>query len=140
MNAVRWRSVVPLERDEQALYFQWLEHVTIDGERLREHVYAIPNGGSRDAREAARLTAQGVTAGVGDINVDVPSGAYHGLRIELKRIGEIKRLTTLQAKHIELRRRMGYHAVCCEGFEEARRVTIEYLSKSWEPVDRWAAS
>ncbi len=129
------KQLRPLESHEQTLYFKWLDYVTIDKLPLRPHCYAVPNGGARQAVEAARLKAQGVTPGVADISIDVPAGPYHGLRIEMKRRGE--RATDEQMKHVELRRSMGYHATVCEGFEEARTVTIAYLRARWVVVDRW---
>ncbi len=47
-------------------------------------IFAIPNGGKRDAREAARLKAQGVKAGVSDLFVSAMRGGYGGFYIELK--------------------------------------------------------
>lgn len=130
------RLPAPLESQEQALYFRWLDYVTIDGEGLRAHCYAVPNGGARVATEGARLKGQGVTPGVADISIDVPAGSFHGLRIEMKRLGE--KCTAEQIEHLALRRRMGYQALACQGFDEARRVTIVYLKQRWLVVDRWA--
>jgi hypothetical protein len=126
----------PLEEHEQALFFQWLDYVTIDGEALRPHCYAIPNGGWRTFSQAVRFKAQGVTAGIADISIDVPAGNFHGLRIEMKRVG--CKASGEQLVHIELRRRMGYQASVCEGFDEARRVTVSYLKQRWLVTDRWA--
>lgn len=126
---------LPLESAEQALYFRWLEHVRIDGHELRPHCYAVPNGGSRHVLEAVRLKAQGVTAGVPDICVDVPAGKAHGLRLEMKRVGA--RPTPAQVEMLELRRSMGYAAVVAEGFDAARRETVKYLTQSWLVTDRW---
>ena len=126
----------PLEEHEQALYFRWLDYVTIDREPLRPHCYAVPNGGWRTLAQAGRFKAQGVTAGVADISIDVPAGNFHGLRIEMKRVGN--KPSGEQLIHIELRRRMGYQVVACQGFDEARRVTINYLKQSWLVTDRWA--
>lgn len=137
---LRWRDIAtaPLERDEQRLYFRWLQYVTINGEPLRAHVYAIPNGGHRDPRTAAMLQAEGVTAGVLDINVDVASAGFHGLRIEMKRRGN--KPTEAQLEHIGLRRHMGYQALVCYGYDEARSVTVEYLKHDWRVCDRWSGS
>lgn len=44
-------------------------------------VFAVPNGGRRNLREAARLKAQGVLAGVSDLIVLVP---YKVFFVELK--------------------------------------------------------
>ena len=44
----------------------------------------MPNGGYRNAREAAIMKAEGVTAGVSDALLLVPRGDFHGLCIEFK--------------------------------------------------------
>ena len=136
MNALL--TVRPLESQEQALFFRWLESLTLDREPVRPHCYAVPNGGSRHPAEAANMKAQGVTAGIPDICIDIPAGPYHGLRIELKRRGKPKP-TEEQCRQLELRRQMGYHAVVCEGFDEARKATVQYLMKRGIIVDRWIA-
>lgn len=46
--------------------------------------FAIPNGGHRHIKVAAKLKAEGVMAGVWDVFVAVPSAKYGGLFIELK--------------------------------------------------------
>ena len=46
--------------------------------------FAVPNGGKRNAREAAIMKAEGVTAGVADALLLVPRGDFHGLCIEFK--------------------------------------------------------
>jgi hypothetical protein len=129
------RQLESTESQHQALFFKWLDYVTINSMPLRPHCYAVPNGGSRNKAEAARLKAQGVTAGVADISIDIPSGYWHGLRIEMKRPGE--RATEEQETHIVLRSRMGYCAQVCEGFDAARRATLDYLIVGWGVVDRW---
>lgn len=44
----------------------------------------IPNGGKRNAREAARFKAMGVRAGAPDLLLIIPSGGYNLLAMELK--------------------------------------------------------
>lgn len=48
--------------------------------------FAVPNGGHRDIRTAARLKAEGVTAGVSDLMMLVPRRGYHALCVEVKTI------------------------------------------------------
>tara|TARA_R110001592_G_scaffold38655_1_gene127460 strand:+ start:3423 stop:3788 length:366 start_codon:yes stop_codon:yes gene_type:complete len=43
--------------------------------------WAVPNGGNRNKREASRLKAEGVKAGVPDITV-VYDGMYYGLEVK----------------------------------------------------------
>jgi len=88
--------------------------------------YAIPNGGRRSYIEAVNFKRSGVKAGVPDVCIVEPRGAYHGLYIELKRIkrGVVSEsqqywLATLRAK--------GYRAEVCKGVGEALIVIEEYL-------------
>lgn len=49
-------------------------------------LYAVPNGGSRYKLEAVKMKREGVTAGVPDLHLEVPSadGMYSSLYIEMK--------------------------------------------------------
>ena len=47
-------------------------------------LFAVPNGGSRNRAEAAKMKAQGVTAGVSDLIRLVGRGQYNALCIEMK--------------------------------------------------------
>ena len=48
--------------------------------------FAIPNGGHRNIQTARALKAEGVTAGVSDLMLLVPSRGYHALCVEVKTI------------------------------------------------------
>ena len=54
--------------------------------RLSLNLFAVGNGGARNAREAAIMKGEGVTAGVSDLILLAPSAAgdFHGLCIEMK--------------------------------------------------------
>lgn len=51
---------------------------------LRGRLFAVPNGGRRDAATAARLKEEGVVAGVSDLILLVPNRYYGALLIEMK--------------------------------------------------------
>lgn len=72
------------EHDHQVALFKWwrLQHKIFGVDEML--MFAIPNGGARDAIVAARLKAEGVTSGVWDIFLSVPRGKYHGLYVEMK--------------------------------------------------------
>jgi len=97
-----------------------------------EMLFAVPNGGKRDKRTAARLRATGVKAGYPDVALDVSRGNHNGLRIELKRPkspGKRKGATSPeQEAWLDKLNAYGYAAVICVGWEQARKVIIEYLA------------
>lgn len=47
-------------------------------------LFAIPNGGARDAITGRRMKEEGVVAGVADMFLAMPCGQRHGLFIEMK--------------------------------------------------------
>ena len=80
-------------------------------------MFHIPNGGSRDKREAGQFKAQGVKPGVPDIFLPVQRGGYYGLWIEMK-YGD----NTLSEKQIEFFSflgKEGYAASVCYSWQEA---------------------
>lgn len=46
--------------------------------------FAVPNGGHRDIQTAARLKAEGVTAGVSDLILLIARRGWHALCVEVK--------------------------------------------------------
>jgi len=47
-------------------------------------LFAIPNGGKRNAITAQILKSEGVVSGVADLFLSIPKGKFHGLYIEMK--------------------------------------------------------
>ena len=52
--------------------------------KLSRLLFAVPNGGARNAREAAIMKGEGVTAGVADMILLIPRNGYGCLCIEFK--------------------------------------------------------
>lgn len=113
------------EDSEQIALMQWarLQSGKIPELALLFH---IPNGGKRDAREAARFKAMGVKPGVPDMFLPVPCGIYCGLWIELKRRDGGK-LSKNQAEFLEALAGQGYKTAVCAGWEEAKNEILRYL-------------
>ncbi len=89
-------------------------------------IHHCPNGGSRKAKEAARLKAQGVKPGVPDLHLPVPKGKYHGLYIEMKyNTGTIE---PEQKEWIRAMKEAGNFACVCYGYDYAVKVIEEYVS------------
>lgn len=85
-------------------------------------LFAIPNGGLRDKITAAKLKATGAKAGVSDMCLLVPRTTWHGMVLELKKIGGPKPRTD-QIEFIQAARNQGFYATYAVGYLEA----IEYL-------------
>lgn len=121
------------EHAHQVALFMWAAQTVARGQypELRR-MFAIPNGGERNIRVAARLRAEGVKKGVLDIFLPVPIAAWHGLFIELKRPKSDERKKGVvepeQADWITYLQSVGYGAVTCYGWESARDTLIAYLT------------
>jgi len=90
-------------------------------------IFAIPNGGKRNAKEAYFMKKAGVKAGVPDLCVPVAKKGYHGLYIEMKH-GKNKP-TKKQEEWIELLNNNGYFAKVCVGAKEALNLLKWYFAK-----------
>lgn len=89
--------------------------------------YAIPNGGKRNLLEAVKLKRMGMSAGVPDLCIPIPSGSYHGLYLELKREKGGK-VSHEQAEWLAFLTEKGYYAQVAKGFEEAKEIILHYFS------------
>jgi len=87
-------------------------------------IYAVPNGGSRNVREAQRLKAEGVLAGVADLVVLLPQGK--SLYIEMKVKGN--RQTQSQKDFHKKVIALGHTYAVCYTFEEFKQVIENYIS------------
>lgn len=135
MRKVR-KSPSHIEDNHQELLFTWARYAKLtlpNGETasVSQFLYAIPNGGFRNPREAARLKKQGVKPGVSDTHLPVPSNGFHGLWLELKRpIVKGKSKPSVQASQkdwIESVEKLGHKAVIAYGYEQAKSAIVEYL-------------
>lgn len=91
-------------------------------------LFHVPNGGKRNASEAARFKAMGVKAGVPDLCLPVPRDGFAGLYIEMK-YGK-NRTTDAQNSWITDLRQQGYKVVICYGGESAVKELESYLKES----------
>jgi hypothetical protein len=121
------------EDDDQKILFDWARLAIVGGYRLNDYLFAIPNGGKRNIREAARMKAQGVKSGVSDIMLPIPVGGYHGLWIELKaqkiagsRAGKPNENQILWQKRMVA---AGYAAHICYGWFNAKTTIEDYLKQ-----------
>ena len=122
------KKLIPTEDQEQIMLATWLTKQCI-------RFYAIPNGGKRARKlikgkwipvEGNKLKRMGVSPGVPDICIPIPSGCYHGCYIELKR-ERGGRVSNEQVEWLEFLRSKGYWADVAFGFEEAKKIVLYYL-------------
>ena len=94
-------------------------------------LFAIPNGGKRGIRTAARLKQEGVQAGIPDIFLAVPARHHYGLFVELKRPKapgvSAGRPTQAQREVMQALEANGYLCTVAYGANEARDAIELYL-------------
>jgi hypothetical protein len=116
------------EHDIQSAFFDRLRGMASADSRYAQAVartFAVPNGGTRSKRAAARLKREGVRAGVSDVCCAYPSARRHGLWLEFKAPGGT--ITTEQQAWIDESLRLGYEACVCWSAGEAIAVWRAYV-------------
>lgn len=90
-------------------------------------IYAVPNGGSRNVREAQRLKAEGVLAGVADLTILLPQG--RSVYIEMKVKGN--RQTDNQKAFQQKAETLGHTYAVCYSFEEFKDIIEKEIKKNY---------
>lgn len=94
--------------------------------QFRNILFAIPNGGRRDAITGARLKDEGATAGVSDLILLKSNHFYGALCIEMKKPGGSQSPAQKEwQKEVEA---MGNKYVVCHSLEEFMKVVKEYFA------------
>lgn len=119
-----YRNLKRGEDTEQISVIEWAHWNTPRHPELKL-LHHIPNGGRRNAVEAARFKAMGVKAGVPDLFLPVPRDGYAGLYIEMK-YGKNK-TTDKQNEWIAALRQQGYQVTVCYSAPQATAVLECYL-------------
>ena len=122
--AVLKRKPQYLEAIEQRLF---IKRLRLDP-RTRDLPWcSVPNGGKRNAREAALLKAEGVQAGVPDWLCFVRTARYSGLAIEFKSPTGKGRLSESQRDWHEKLWNQYWDVHICTTAGEAWQITMAYL-------------
>lgn len=125
-RVIRWNEPKPpTEEEEQITLIEWAAMMSGRHPELKTLIH-IPNGGSRNKAEAAKLKAMGVRAGVSDLFLPVARGRYHGLWIEMKRRKGGK-MSDEQTAWIRAMRAQGYAAEVVRGAGQAMELIMSYL-------------
>ena len=110
------------EHTEQVAVIQWYRY---QYPKYAKYLFSIPNGGVRHIGTAVKLKAEGGLSGISDLFLMMPTNKYHGLFIEMKVKGG--KLSDSQKEFIGNATLMGYQAVVCYGFEQAKDAINNYL-------------
>jgi len=122
----------PLEKDEQAAFFEYASLLYGRFPELRQLLFATRSGawlhGNKGQRAAQVASAkkQGAKNGVADILCLVPRQGYHGLAIEMKRKTGGK-VSEDQDKWLGAAEAAGYYSVVANGADEAIETLNWYL-------------
>lgn len=90
-------------------------------------LFAVPNGGARNKREAGILKGEGVTAGVSDMILLKPSGGFASLCIEFKTEDKGSTQRDTQKRWQEVAETAGNKYVICRSFDDFYREVRSYL-------------
>lgn len=104
------------EHVDQREFVSWFRQTWPD-----VRIYAIPNGGARNIIVAAKLKAEGVSAGVPDLHVPA-----WNLWIEMKR-GKGGRASTKQNDWIQYLEGIGHTVFVCHGVDEAKSKVEDFF-------------
>lgn len=94
--------------------------------RLRGRLFAVPNGGRRDAVTGAKLKAEGVVAGVADLILLKSNRDYGALLIEMKTRKGRQRDSQKEWQNTVCADGE-YKYVVCRSFDDFKREVSEYL-------------
>jgi len=111
-----------LEESMQMSCVQWFSLQYGELSRLLHH---SPNGGKRNAREAARFKAMGTRPGFPDLILLYPASGYSYLAVEMK--AENGKQSDYQKEYQKLIENTGAKYVICRSFDEFMREIKSYL-------------
>lgn len=114
------------EHQLQCNFFEWSALQACKYPDLAK-MFAIPNGGMRNAVVAAKLKREGVKAGVPDVCLPVARGGFIGLWIEFK-VGKNK-CTPAQVDRIAQLLEDGHNVAVCYTLEDGIAAVTGYLKQ-----------
>lgn len=112
--------------DESSLQVECVKWFRLRYPRLARLLFAVPNGGARNAVTGRILKAEGVVAGVADLLLLVANRDYHALCIEMKTAKGRQQETQKAWQHdVEAH---GFKYVVCRSFADFTTQVSEYLN------------
>jgi hypothetical protein len=131
-NILHFKKRAYEEDEESKAFHQWLVMMKIPhdysthGEQRPFRMITKKGKEIRICPSGARLKSLGASEGFPDFTIPVPNEYHHGLYIEMKKQKNGKP-TKAQLEWIDLLVDLGYCAVICNGWDEARMLTEKYM-------------
>lgn len=113
---------------ESKLQIQCITWAKYQYPHLAPLFFAVPNGGSRDKREASIMKAEGVTAGISDLILNLPAGAYTQLAIEMKDTNG--RQSPEQKRYQRYAEAVGIKYIICRSFDQFKAEVTNYIDSA----------
>lgn len=116
--------------EEHRIQCECVKYFVLQYPSLRGRLFAVPNGGRRDEKTAAKLKAEGVVAGVADLILLKSNRDYGALLIEMKTLKG--RLRDSQKAWQNIVCADGeYKYVVCRSFDDFKREVDDYLKNEY---------
>lgn len=112
--------------DEHKIQCACVKWFRLEFPKLRNILFAIPNGGRRDAVTGAKLKEEGATSGVSDLILLKSNRFYGGLCIEMKKPGGYQ--SPAQKEWQKDAEANGAKYVVCRSLDEFMKVVTDYLN------------
>lgn len=112
--------------DEHKIQIACVRWFRLKYPKLKNVLFAVPNGGRRDAVTGAKLKEEGATSGVSDLILLKSNRFYGGLCIEMKKPGS--RQSPAQKEWQKDAEANGAKYVVCKSLDEFMKVTTDYLN------------
>ena len=118
------QRIIPTEEEDHIAIMEYVQTNPV----LNNYLIHIPNGGSRNIIEAAKLKRMGVRKGVSDFFLAYSINGYHGMWLELKREGlKMNSCTIEQKQWLNKMKDQGYHAYVAFGYQHAIDAFLKYI-------------
>lgn len=112
------------EDTEQETVVQWARMMSGRWPELGL-LHHIPNGGSRNKKEAVKLKRMGVLAGVADLHLPVSRSGYHSIYIEMK--FDDGRLSKSQKEFLKAASYERNYCIVCYSAADAIEILDKYM-------------
>lgn len=112
-------------RIEHNLQVACVKYFKLKYPTLSKLMFSVPNGGTRNKREAVSLKEEGLLAGVSDLVIAIPNKENHGLFIEFKTSKGVQ--SSSQREFMQSVRGQGYRYEVVRTFEQFVKVVNEQI-------------